>query len=95
MDTGRVMSLNICEFGVLLGLPRKDVQECLFELENAEDVHQLAAVIHTFVEKTNNTERLRQKMASVNLNRRSTIHNLLDLKTTMFYNIHIMFQVCI
>ncbi|XP_055500678.1 uncharacterized protein LOC129702758 [Leucoraja erinacea] len=69
LDTGRVMSLNICEFGVLLGLPRKDVQECLFELENAEDVHQLAAVIHTFVEKTNNTERLRQKMASVNLNR--------------------------
>ncbi|XP_078265414.1 uncharacterized protein LOC144598823 isoform X3 [Rhinoraja longicauda] len=69
LDTGRIMSLNICEFGVLLGLPRKVVQECLFELESAEDVHQLAAVIHTFVKKTNNTERLRQKMASVNINR--------------------------
>ncbi|XP_051870531.1 uncharacterized protein LOC127569738 [Pristis pectinata] len=65
LDTRRTMSLNVCEFGVLLGLPRKVVQECLFELESAEDVHQLAAVIHMFVEKTNNTERLRQKMTSV------------------------------
>ncbi|XP_072900704.1 uncharacterized protein [Hemitrygon akajei] len=69
LDTGRTMSLNVCEFGVLLGLLRKVVQECLFELENTEDVQQLAAVIHMFLEKTNNTERLRQKMASVNFYR--------------------------
>ncbi|XP_067848578.1 uncharacterized protein [Heptranchias perlo] len=66
LDTGRGMSLNVCEFGVLLGLPRKVVQDCLFELESAEDFHQLAAVIHTFMEKTNDEERLRQKMASAN-----------------------------
>ncbi|XP_069745647.1 uncharacterized protein [Narcine bancroftii] len=69
LDTKRFMSLNVCEFGVLLGLPREAVQECLFELESAEDVQQLAAVIHTYVEKTNNSQRLREKMASANISR--------------------------
>ncbi|XP_038658682.1 uncharacterized protein LOC119969304 isoform X1 [Scyliorhinus canicula] len=64
LDAGRGMSVNVCEFGLLLGLPRKVVQDCLFELESAEDFHQLAAVIHIFMEKTNDEERLRQKMAS-------------------------------
>ncbi|XP_078088237.1 uncharacterized protein LOC144506251 [Mustelus asterias] len=78
LDTGRGMSINVCEFGLLLGLPRKVVQDCLFELESAEDVHQLAAVIHVFMEKTNDQERLRQKMASANryrllLSRRATL----------------------
>ncbi|XP_041066659.1 uncharacterized protein LOC121290358 isoform X1 [Carcharodon carcharias] len=66
LDTGGSMSLNVCEFGLLLGLPRKVVQDCLFELESADDFHQLAAVIHIFMEKTNDEERLRQKMASAN-----------------------------
>ncbi|XP_072440815.1 uncharacterized protein [Chiloscyllium punctatum] len=64
LKNGREMSLNVCEFGRLLGLPRKVVQDCLFELESAEDFHQLAAVIHTFMEKTNDAERLRKRMAT-------------------------------
>ncbi|XP_067896244.1 uncharacterized protein [Heterodontus francisci] len=66
LETGRGMSLNVCEFGVLLGLPRKVVQDCLLDLESAEDFHQLAAVIHIFMEKINDKERLRKKMASAN-----------------------------
>ncbi|XP_048458569.1 uncharacterized protein LOC109925926 [Rhincodon typus] len=66
LENGRGMSLNVCEFGLLLGLPRKVVQDCLFELESAEDFHQLAAVIHVFMEKTNDAERLRQRMATAN-----------------------------
>ncbi|XP_066555254.1 uncharacterized protein LOC136746568 isoform X2 [Amia ocellicauda] len=58
------MTLNVCELGTVLGLPRQVVRECLLELESIEDLPQLAALVHCFLEKTRDPARLLSKLAA-------------------------------
>nr|XP_015197128.1 PREDICTED: uncharacterized protein LOC102693602 isoform X2 [Lepisosteus oculatus] len=67
LDAG--MTLNVCELGVALGLPRKAARECLLELDSTGDLHQLAAVVHCFMEKTQDPSRLLAKAAACDTNR--------------------------
>ncbi|XP_023700955.1 uncharacterized protein [Paramormyrops kingsleyae] len=53
---------NMCELGVLLGLRRADVRDRLLEKAAIDDVAQLAALVELFLEKTQDVERLLQRL---------------------------------
>ncbi|XP_026863848.2 uncharacterized protein LOC113576118 isoform X1 [Electrophorus electricus] len=61
--------LNVCELGVALGLPRRDVRECLLEGVSIEDMPQLEALVSLFMEKTEDVERLLSRVAELDIKR--------------------------
>ncbi|XP_033865412.3 uncharacterized protein LOC117405954 isoform X1 [Acipenser ruthenus] len=69
LELGSGMTLNLCELGLALGLPRGVVRESLFELESAGDLTQLAAIVHCFMEKTQDQNRLLHKIGACNTKR--------------------------
>nr|XP_014346287.1 PREDICTED: uncharacterized protein LOC102346638 isoform X2 [Latimeria chalumnae] len=56
------MTMNMCELGVSLGLRQDAVRQCLYDLEGTGDATQLAALIHCYLEKIGDRQRLRDRL---------------------------------
>lgn len=55
----------MCELGVVLGLPRRTVRECLLEGVSIEDMPQMEAVVSLFMEKTQDADRLLSRVGEL------------------------------
>ncbi|KAL1006520.1 hypothetical protein UPYG_G00073370 [Umbra pygmaea] len=60
---GEEARLNVCELGVVLGLPRRTVRECLLDDVGVGDRAQLKALVALFLSKTQDASRLLTRMA--------------------------------
>lgn len=71
--------LNICELGVMLGLPRWTVREALLEEIGVGDRGQLEAMVNLFLQKTQDAPLLLSRVQQCNVQSKYSSFTLVEV----------------